>query len=484
MHCRRYIYFFSSIFFFGKVLIAQPGINELPSLSSSTFNGSKSFTNDNNLFTIRKIYISGNRKTKENVILREIPFHPGEQYQLQDLVKKFSETRRYLMNTVLFHEVTVSLKSFEGTEVDILVEVVERWYIFPIPYFKIADRNFNQWIVESNASLSRTNYGVKLMFNNVTGRNDKLNLWIMNGYTRQLSFNYDRLYIDRQLKWGLKIGGAFGQNRELNYNTINDKQVFFKDSSKFIRSYFKAYAEATYRPAIHTRHFFGISINQETVGDTILALNPSYFTNGSNKILYPEFYYIMRYTNVDYIPYPLVGYTAEVSLVKKGVNNNMDMWQFSGKTSGDWKLFKKTYFGARVSGSVKLPFEQPYFNQRLFGYNDFFIQGYEYYVMDGVAGGYLKGIFTRELVNLHFDVRNKKLNKPYPVPFRIYAKMFGNAGYTYNPNPGLNTLNNRMLYSWGVGLDLITHYDLTIKLEWSFNHLGQNGLYLHRKSNF
>ena len=481
---RNYILFFAPALLAGNCLFSQPGMNDQPAPLPVSDSISKDIKDENRPFTVRKIYISGNRKTKEYIILRELPFHTGDQYLLQDLVKKFGEARRRLMNTVLFHEVFVSLKSFEGNDVDILVEVVERWYLFPVPYFKVVDRNYNQWIVENNASLSRVNYGIKLLYNNVTGRNDKLNLWIMSGYTRQVSVSYDRLYIDRKLKWGLKTGIAVGKNRELDYTTINNKQVFFKDTSRFVRSFFKLSAEATYRPAIYTRHHFGISLNQEDVADTIVALNPSYFKNGKDKLMYPEFYYTMRFADVDYIPYPLVGYMAELSLVKRGINKTMDMWQFTAKGSGDWKLARKTYFGTKVSGSLKLPFKQPYFNQRLLGYNDFFIQGYEYYVVDGVAGAYLKGIFTRELLNFNFDVKSKKLNQSYHVPFRIYAKLFGNAGYTYNPNPGLNALNNRWLTSWGVGVDLITHYDFTIKLEWSFNHLGQNGLFLHRKSNF
>jgi hypothetical protein len=73
------------------------------------------------------------------------------------------------MNTSLFHEAIVALKSFEGYNIDVLVDVKERWYIFPVPYFKPVDRNLNQWIVEQNASLDRVNYGIKLMYNNVTG---------------------------------------------------------------------------------------------------------------------------------------------------------------------------------------------------------------------------------------------------------------------------------------------------------------------------
>jgi hypothetical protein len=215
-----------------------------------------------------------------------------------------------------------------------------------------------------------------------------------------------------------------------------------------------------------------------------VSLNPKYFTGGRDKISFPEFYYLMNYTDVDYNPYPLKGYIVELYLSKRGLNKETNMWLLSAKANGSWEVAKKTYFGAKVAGAVKVPFKQPYFNQRLLGYGDFFMQGYEYYVIDGVAGGYAKASLTREILNLGFRVKRKKDVIPYQIPFRAYAKTFVNAGYAYHPTPETNTLNNRMLYSWGVGIDIITHYDFTLKFEWSFNVLGENALYLHRKTIF
>ena len=37
-------------------------------------------------FTIREIIITGNKKTKANIILREIPFKSGDKFPLQDLL--------------------------------------------------------------------------------------------------------------------------------------------------------------------------------------------------------------------------------------------------------------------------------------------------------------------------------------------------------------------------------------------------------------
>ncbi len=431
-------------------------------------------------FVVRDIIIKGNKRTRPDIILREIPFESGDVYMLQDLVKKFEGARRQLMNTALFHEAIVALKSFEGYNIDVLVEVKERWYIFPVPYFKPVDRNLNQWLVEQKGSLKRVNYGGKLLYNNVTGRNDKLKFWLINGYTKQFSFSYDRLYFDDNMRWGMMIGFGTGKNRELNYKSENDKQVFLSNED-YLRSFTWAAGELTYRKAIKTRHRFGVSYSKEKIADTVASLNPNFFREGRRSIEFPKLYYTMTYYDLDYIPYPTKGYATEITAQKEGFNKAVNVWQLTTKGSAHWPVWNKTFFSLNVYGNIKLPFTQPYFNQRLLGYTDVFIQGYEYYVIDGVAGGYVKASLTRKLFNFNIRVPGTKKLAPQRIPISIYGRTFGNSGYTYNPNPGDNYLSNRILFSSGLGIDITTLYDFTLKLDWSFNQLGQNGIFIHKK---
>jgi outer membrane protein assembly factor BamA len=460
---------------FSSTLLAQQAV--LAPLEDTTI------TPKSAKYIIGEIDITGNKKTRRPIILREIPVHTGDAYSLSDLVKKFEDARRQLMNTALFHSVVVAAKGFRGNVIDISVTVKERWYLFPLPYLKPVDRNLNQWLVEQKASLSRVNYGVKVLYNNATGNNDKFRLWLLSGYTKQISIGYDRLYIDKAMKWGMKLSFAMGKNRELNYNTINDKQVFLKDNNRFVRNFFNTQAELTYRRAINTRHSIGIGYTSEVVEDTIVQLNPDYFKDGRHRLSFPEIYYNMSFYNVDYNPYPTRGYAANVNLRKSGIDRSNNIWQLQLKGLGSWPVTPKTFFSAMVFAGIKLPFRQPYFNARFLGYGDVFMQGYEYYVVDGVAGGYLKATFTREFLN--FGIRiPRKGGKSETIPFRVFGKIYGNSGYVYNPEPGENVLSNRLLHSAGIGIDILTFYDVIFRFEYSFNQLGQNGLYLHRKSIF
>jgi outer membrane protein assembly factor BamA len=437
---------------------------------------------DSNAYVIRNITITGNKKTKPNIILREVAFEINETYTLEEIVKRFAKARKQLMNTGLFGEVVVSLKSISGLDVFVNIHVSEKWYIWPKPYLKSVDRTFQEWWSETNRSMDRINYGIKLSYNNFTGRNDKLKINLMNGYTKQLSVQYYGLFLDNELKWSTNLGFTLGKNREVNYMTMNNRMVAYTNNDQYLRSYFTWFAQVNFRPAIKTTHTFGIGYNYEDFADTIYKLNPQ-FSEQPNLIRYSEVFYRLSYFDVDFIPYPTKGRIAEITLKKKGFNDPVNLWQLTAKTSHSWPVSKNYFFNFRTVSTLKLPFKQPYATKQFMGHEDQYMQGYEYYVVDGVAGGYAKATLTRPIFNklFRFPVKSKRLSQ---VPLKLFAKTFVNGGYVYNDRPGQNELTNKLLYSGGDGLDIILFTDFIVKFEWSFNRLGENGLYLHKRNYF
>lgn len=433
-------------------------------------------------FVIKDISINGNNKTRPATILRELSFQKNEEYPLNVIIEKFQETQKQLMNTGLFRNVVVSLQSLQGHEVFVKIDVEERWYIYPIPYVRIVDDNFQQWWTERKRDLKRVNYGIKLNYNNVTGRGDELNLYLMNGFTKQASLRYEGLYLDKQLKWSANLSMAFGKKKEVNYMTVNNKQMSIRDSGQFIHSYFRSSVDVIYRRAIKTKHIFTLGYYNETVGDTVYRLNPKFA--GISGIRYPEIGYRLTHFDVDFIPYPTRGYVADVSVLKKGFSGAVNMWQLTVKGSATWPLAKKYFFNLRVAGMLKLPFEQPYITQQMLGSEEMFLQGYEYYVVDGVAGGYTKATVSRPILNKVVHIPSKRIKRLNNIPVKVFAKAFVNAGYIHHPQAGMSMLNNKLLYSGGFGLDILTFTDFIVKLEWSFNRLAENGLYLHRRDYF
>lgn len=438
-------------------------------------------------YTIRNIFIEGNKKTKEKIILRELAFRQGDSLYIRDFPPKFEESKSRLKNLSLFHEneIYISVLQFEGNYVDVKVAVKERWYILPFPHLKPVDRNLSQWLFKEKANLSRVDYGIKLMWDNVTGNNDKLRFYFITGYTRQLQLAYRRPFIDKYLKWGLNFDISIGKNHEINYNTIEDKQKFLKlKDETFARTFFRTSAEATYRPAFYTVHSFGVGYTNLRVNDSVLKLNPSFFKNYNTRVSYPEFHYKLTYRNFDYNPYPTKGHAAEFSLLKQGFGDDVNLTQLSAKAIKYWPITKKAFYSIGAAGSIKVPFKQPYYTSQLLGYGDFTMRGYEYYVVDGVAGGLINATLAQQLANFKIHIPGTKWLTPRLIPLKIYGKVYGNIGYAHNPYRGQNTLNDKMLFGGGFGIDVVTMYDFNLKIDFSFNQLGQNGLYLQKKSTF
>lgn len=434
------------------------------------------------LFSVKEIRIVGNKHTRNSAVYRELSFAAGQELPLNKLAEELAESRKRLMNTGMFLDVTVTLSSLRGYEAYVKIDLRERWYIYPLPFVRMIDRSFGQWMKDRGMDFGRVNYGLRFTHKNFTGRNDRFSLNFTNGYTKAIGFSYHGLFLDKKMKWSASLGAAKGENKEIIYKTERNKQLAFKDED-FVYSYFNAFAEVRYRPAIFTTHRFGFRYSSQQVDDTIMAINPSYSFN-HRTIRQPELYYSMDYFNVDFIPYPTKGLIANVSVSKRGFQRPLNVWQLNVKTSASWPLTPKSFFNLRTAGMLKLPFRQPDLNKSLIGFNDMYLQGYEYFVIDGVAGAYSKATLARQLFSTNIGIPSERFRRLNHIPLRAYAKVYGNVGYVYNPRPGDNPLANRTLVSGGVGIDIITFYDFIIKLEWSFNQIGQNGLNLHRRDYF
>lgn len=431
---------------------------------------------------VQRILISGNKRTRPAAILRELPFEEGSLLATASLHDLTERAERRLMNTGLFLKVIVRFDSTATAERSASIELIEKWYLWPKPVLRPVDRNLRQWWFDKGRDPSRVNYGLRLVQNNLSGNNDQLRLNLINGFTREVTLQYFGLFLDPARRWSMSAGLSVGGNREMNYGLRNNKQLPLR-TSNFVRRYREGFAEIAFRPAIKTRHALGISFREERLADTIARLNP-YYSFQAGSIRYPEFRYSISYADVDFLPYPTRGVMTEAALLKRGFGGHQSYWQLQLKGARTFQLPPKFYLNLRALGLLTMPFRQPQMNRTFIGYNDRYLQGYEDYVIDGVAGGYAKATLARELTNTHMRLSKGKITRLKEVPLRIYAKVFANAGYVYDRFPGPNALTNVMLATAGVGMDVVLCTDFILRFEWSFNRIGENGLYLHQRNYF
>jgi len=441
---------------------------------------------DRTSYIVGDIVVKGNRKTKYYIIERELSFNRGDSISISALVAAFIQAKERLINTRLFNDVVISLKGFRGFLVDVQIDVKERWYIFPLPYIRPVDRNLTAW-ADHHFSLSRLDYGLKYSQKNFTGRNDNFRVWLITGYSNQIEFSYDLPYADKSLKHG--FGGGFFYNglKELNVATIDNKQVFLNSDTvsyagKYLREQWNFSLRYSYRPGIRTRHFVRFAFNKISIDSAVTTITPYYFNNNRLSVSYPELSYVLNYNNIDYVPYPLKGFLLETGLLHRGINADMNMTQLYIKTNEGIPIAKKTNFVSQNYAIIRVPFNQPFYNQQLLGYGDFYMHGFEKYVVDGVGAVLIRNT----LLHQFFDFRIPFLRGTSHdiIPLRIFAKAYFDYGYVYNKSFTANSLVNRGLYSGGIGIDMVTFYDFVFRFEYSINQLGEKGVFFHIRNDF
>ncbi len=435
---------------------------------------------------ISSIEVNGNKKTKRYIIEREMRLKAGDSIAAAGIFEKLLRSQELIYNTTLFTEVSLVPFFNSATDISIHVTVKEKWYIYPTPQFQLVDRNINEWINTFNADLERVIYGAKFAHYNLSGRRDQLRIYLLNGYARNLSFTYNAPYSNKALTEGFSIAASYTQFREVIYKTSDKNLPLAYKNDGFVRNSFSVIGSYIIRKGFYRRHLFTIGYNNLNVDDSITkTYNPAYFNTDKNYIGYPEAGYTYQYINTNNVKYPLTGKIYSLALLKKGTGfkGGINMLSIDGDYNKYFSHGKNWYSIVQAHVKIKAPFTQAFINQRAFGYGDFYMRGLEKYVVDGVASSLAKFTVKKKIVSFNIPVplKNKVVSK---IPITLFAKTFADAGYSYNKLPLATLLGNRFLYSGGFGIDILSLYDMNLKLEYSFNQLGEKGLFLHAKGGF
>jgi outer membrane protein assembly factor BamA len=443
------------------------------------------------IFFIKDVIIKGNKKTKDYIILREMQFKKGDSVLIETFTAQLEQARRQIYNTTLFNEVKLEYHATSAYDIIVVVDIKERWYIYPVPQFKITDRNFNEWIKTYNASLKRVNYGLKFVHYNLSGRRDQLRIYALNGFSRDFSFSYNAPYSNKALSEGFVVGAGYSQKKEISYKTTFGDSVLFYTSdplrSKFVGSTFYVNAGYSMRRGFFNRHNFSANFTRVTVSDSILLPknNSNYFNSPKPFANVFEINYVWQYANVNNVLYATSGKTAFVALSKKGLGITGSINCFTAEAGYNRYLdFGKGWLSSlQLNGKIRLPFTQAYINQRGLGYGDTYLRGQEYLVIDGVATALVKTTLKKKLASFKIKVPFKLKAIQY-IPFTFFGKVYGDLGYAYSKQQYVTNLNNKLLYTGGFGIDILTFYDVNLRFEYSFNQLGQKGLFLHTQGGF
>ena len=437
------------------------------------------------------ILIKGNKRTKDRIILRELNIGAGDSILISQLSEVLQKNEKFVMNTKLFTWGKINIKSWNGrtNRITLLIELSEAWYIWPVPIFELADRNFNVWWDEFNASLSRVNYGIRLNHNNTTGNMDPLKLVLQGGFTQKYELNYTLPPLNDDQTFRIIADLFYAKNREIGYITLGNVLQFERRENEFPEQRIRAGFNFLFRPRFRSYHFAKIEFQHNIISEYAAnELNPDFFLDYRTRQRFFFLRYEYVFENRDIIPYPLSGNYLSVVLEKEGLGifNDINGFYFRSRYAQYFLLAKRWSTEFILSGRVALfRQKQPYNRYRALGYFQDYLRGYERYVVDGLDFGYFKASLRYELIN-----KRVNLGKVMPIkalrlmPLRMYLTLNNDLGYVNDPyffenNP----FTNRLLWGGGIGLDINISFGTTIQIEYSINHLREKGLFLHFKLN-
>lgn len=432
---------------------------------------------------VNQIYLSGNKITKNRIIFRELAVKPGDSLCYNDFIKALQKSKENLNNISLFNFVEVrdmQVVANGKRQANVHIDVIERWYIWPMPLIELAERNPNAWW--ETKDLSKINYGLFFTWENFRGRREALKLTAQGGYDEKFAFHYDIPFINKPQTFGIILGAGLRRNHEVTYQTINNKPVRHRDDN-YIRQEYFAYAALNIRKNIHNSHYFELEYNDHQYEDEIFQLNPDFDPDQDKDFKYFSLTYFYKNDHRDSRTYPINGYYMDAILVKRGLGispaSNVNLLSLTSNLRKYWNLGNQWYLGTGFTGRVANTDRNPYFLNTGLGYNNDFVRGYEHYVIDGQNFALIKtdlkyALFQNRITSL--PVLPSKFNK---IHWSIYLSFFADVAYSTTDLPQLtNTLQNEALLGYGTGINFVSYYDMVFRFEYSFNKMGERGFFI------
>ena len=438
---------------------------------------------EDNYVKIKGVTVSGNAKTKKDIILRELTFSIGDSLPATSLFSKLERSRQNIFNLKLFNFVSATIDTVSSSEVSITYTVIERWYLWPAPIFEYVDPNFNTWV--KSKDLRRVNAGLEVSHENFRGRNEKLKIKAKFGYNDAVEIFYSKPYINKAKTIGLALGVGYQQRYEVNYGLRENKRLLHAKPGEVVRQLSFANAEIFYRPKQYFKAYALTQFKAINVQDSILSKNIDYLPSKANSTKYIGMRLGFVYDKRNRAAYPSKGFRISSEVYKPSfglLKANVNKVLISTSTLSNYIPFTNRISLGLGAKYIKTWYTDalPYIWQQSLGYNNE-IRGYEYYIIDGDNLLSLKSNINTCLIkpknfNIGF-INDERFSKLF---LGLNLNVFFDAAYAQNK---LDIYNNPLLNTWqygyGVGLDLTSYYDKVFRVDCAWNRQGDFGLYLH-----
>ncbi|MBC6991404.1 BamA/TamA family outer membrane protein [Hymenobacter sp. BT491] len=426
---------------------------------------------------VATILFVGNEVTKERVLRAELDIHEGDTLPATSLAKRLEANRRRIFNLQLFHSVGIQTVCRNG-DITILFGVQERWYLFPVPIFSLADRNFRSWL-DRRDRWQRVDYGLHVVRSNFRGRNEQVTANLQLGFNKKYELFYEAPGYGRRRRVGFGGGVSYYRSRALDYDVVSDRLVNFREHDIYPIERQYVTAGVRWRHTVQRLTAFDVSYHQERISDSIQKLNPDFFLGPSQR-RYVEFGLTTTLNRRNTFAYPLTGRYVQVGVAYRAflTSGSPNITVARAQYSQYFALGGDFYYNFSLQGQLRFAERVAYADNRAFGY-DALVRGYDRYVINGRHYGLVQQGLSYRLLDAGRlklgGLNNPKLNS---IPLVFYLNTFVDAGYVASRSVAANNrLPNQLLSAVGVGLHLVTYYDRVLTMEYTLNGLGQRGFF-------
>ena len=422
------------------------------------FAQSNSLEHKDSSFVIDKIEISGNERTKDFVILRELTFAVGDTVNNEILF--FNRER--IFSLAIFTKVEIEVNRENGKNiVSILIE--ESWYIFPVPFLNIREK-----------TLERTSYGISLKYKNFRGRNETIRATVSLGYDPFYSLQYENPLIIPSADISFYFTGSLGTPinkspileeaygsefdfRTVGFNTMWGKRINKANSLFFILGYSSIKAPTE-------------KINSYMASET-----------ANDKTLSTGFAYIFDSRNLR--QYASRGFLLQLDFLHNGIGNNINYNGVSLDIRNYREIYKSLMIKGRFSARHTFGKKVPYYYYSRLGF-DYYTRGNRYLIREGnnrLLGSVELSYPILPEWNFAIDLPLLPLSLTR-TRIAIHLGLFADAATVFNN--GGKVLLNDFNSGYGIGLTFLFLPYSAFRIEYAFNEMGKGELLIETGISF
>ncbi len=433
-------------------------------------------------FKIRYVKIEGNEKTKDFVILKQVPVSFGDTLTQKQIEYFIDRVYSLGLFTAVSHRLDFNS---DTNDYDLIIIVHEKWFWLIYPVVRFKDSNISRFI--QNPSGTKVQYGFGGSHINFLGRRISLRLQAVAGYDLNLgfSFNNPHSFLDDNLSFGGSV----------SYQEIHNQSPYLVESDgefiRRIRSVTHNYGYS-FSPYLNSSiSLYYNSISNSPIGnlntEKEIVLNP----NGSSDDNF-GIGFGFSYDTRDIYEFPMSGiYAASSVSFSQELNTNTNY----ESSKIDLRYYYPVIDGLTLAGNV---LHQKYYGN-LIPYYDHFTTG-----RDEI----LRGFENQSIESVHriisrFEIRKELIPAKTEVidwisweqfkyfRWAVFGYVYSDFGYNFHPdqiyqglnlfikNNNLSEYYDKLLSNIGIGLHATLPYGNTLRFEYNYNSLNQQSFWIN-----